>query len=392
MRPQRHLFLLSGLLLVLFHFYRAVAFTLSQWGKPWPHPVLTIDGNSYLEGARRLAAGESIFSMADTYHSPAYQWWLSVLLGTGDVVAASKICALLFFALALWLTFRLAKKYFSSDLAVVAIVIFSGSLSWVYYANMIQYEILVGFLLLAWASLEFSERSEISGVLAGALLCLLILFHARFAALLVIPLYRLLKGDRRRGDWLSLAVTLTPVFLWCALYSLKSGQWIWVMERRDLLFRLGNNPNALGVGYPHPMIVEPSGWAFVLQRPAHFFWLVGERFQYLWGIQPDVWAVPPEGMGRTGWEPTLDLVGCILVFAGLAVSLRRSRWPFYLLLAATLLPSLMIFGNKRTLVPVIPFLAIFQAAALLALKDALYSLSAVFSRMERKTTPSEPRT
>lgn len=368
----------QGIALAIFSylFYRAIALLLLCWDKPWPVPALAIDGPFYLEGAQRIVWGESPFAMADIYHSPGYQWLLATLLKlTGTLERTyhlSKLLSLSLFFLSLTLTFRLGRRFFSVEVARLASFFLACSLSWLYYSMMIQYEVLVGFLLLWWLLAALEARPLRSGLLLAAI----ILIHAKFLALLLVPFGLLIQAWRNkksiRVPIASLLITLVPLLAWSISQSLRTGEVVWILIRREFLFRLGNNPNALGTSYPYPEIVEPSGLAFVLAEPLHFLWLLGQRFLYLFGLKPDVWAIPPAELGRHGLEPLQALALLLLFAAGLFFSLRErvERWPLYVVLTAILLPSLLVFANHRMLVPLVPLLAIFQAHGLLRLMHA----------------------
>ncbi|MGZ3712456.1 MAG: hypothetical protein ACXVBE_11910, partial [Bdellovibrionota bacterium] len=110
---------------------------------------------------------------------------------------------------------------------------------------------------------------------------------------------------------------------------------------------------------------------FVFSKPGRELWLIGQRFLYIWGIKPDVWAIPPPFQNRTATETLFHTAACTLFFLGLYFSLtlprgRESsdrRW-IYLVLLAVLAPPMAMYGDQRFLIPVIPYVVMFQALAL----------------------------
>jgi CHASE2 domain-containing sensor protein len=105
---------------------------------------------------------------------------------------------------------------------------------------------------------------------------------------------------------------------------------------------------------------------------------VGQRFLYLWGIKPDVWALPPSVFLRTGLR-AVYIIACLGFFLGIFFSwakrkefLAKLQWKIYLVLLGVLGPPLLLYGNQRFLIPVIPLVAIFQAIALVEIWNWLY--------------------
>ncbi|MGZ3713758.1 MAG: hypothetical protein ACXVBE_18470, partial [Bdellovibrionota bacterium] len=259
---KKYLLGFLGGALFIWSLARIISFSVAHWGQPWPHPLLAIDGNSYIAGAERSITGAGLFPLQDIYHSPGYQYILGFLFWIGGSkeagIAWSKSLNLALFAGSLILTFRLTRRFFDKGVAMLATLLFFCSLSWLYYCHMIQYEVVMGFLLLAWLSLESRSRCDspkkeiLVSFFSGALLFLLILIHSRLVFLAIVPLSRAWDHWRKkemlllRNVLLSLGAALVPIVAWSVYYSRQLGHLIWIMERRDLLFRLGNNPNALG--------------------------------------------------------------------------------------------------------------------------------------------------
>ena len=371
----------------------SIRFMMLFWEEPWPHPILTIDGQSYMKGAAG-ATWATLFKLHDLYHSPGYQIYLRFLfaaLGSPKAVThASKLLSLLMFFASAVLLYRLGRRWFQPAIAQIAVALFLFSESWRYYCNMIQYEVLTGFLMLLFLSMLMSAESSSSpklsrlyGIGMGFVLAFIALIQMRYVVLLLIPLiYSLIQRKslsihdlRQNGIILLTALVLLAV--WSFAQSLDHGRTVFLMEGSEFRFHVANNPNAVGYSFPYPDIVEPSGWQFVLWMPGQWLWLIGQRALYLSGIKRDIWALPPQGFrsGPIGSYSLLDLISVIVFVTGLILAMSRvcrrrdlSDEPTagILLLACVMLPVLFIFGSKRFIVPVIPLIALFQGYAIVA--------------------------
>jgi len=370
----------------------SIKFMMLFWGKPWPHPILTIDGQSYMSGAGG-ATWATLFKLHDLYHSPGYQIYLRFLfaaLGSAAaVIHASKLLSLLMFFASAVLLYRLGRRWFQPAVAQIAVALFLVSESWRYYCNMIQYEVLTGFVMLLFLSMLMSAESSSSpkisrlyGIGMGFVLAFITLIQMRYLVLLLIPLiYSLIqrKGPSiqdLRQNGIILLTSLVLLAVWSFAQSISQGRTVFLMEGSEFRFHVANNPNAVGYSFPYPDIVEPSGWQFVLSMPGQWLWVIGQRALYLFGIKRDIWAPPPEGFrsGPIGSYSLLDLISAIVFAAGLILVMSRVRrrelseepQAGILLLACVILPSLFIFGSKRFIVPVIPLIALFQGYAIVA--------------------------
>jgi hypothetical protein len=370
---------------------RAVRLSILSWGQPWPDPILTIDGKSYLKGAAGATWG-TLLEVHDLYHSPGYQLYLRAIFATfGSISAlidASRIFSLLMFLGSAVLLYRLGRRWFHPPVAQLAVAIFLCSESWTYYCNMIQYEVLTGFLILIVISLltrgQPSESPTFRGlksIAIGTLLAFITVAQMRYVALLVIPLicaaliWRTELSDRsRQRGRLALVTAVVLLATWSVAQTHIQGRIIFLMDGSGFRFDVANNPNAMGYSFPYPEIIEPSGWQFVLAMPGQWLWLIGQRALYLSGIQRDIWALPPKGFrsGPIGSLSSLDIISTIVF----AVGLFLAGWRIYrrelskelilpmLALACMIMPPLLIFGSKRFIVPVIPFIALFQGYAI----------------------------
>src|SRR5208282_4102813 len=377
----------------------SIRFTLLFWEQPWPYGFLTIDGRSYMEGSAG-ATWATLFELHDLYHSPGYQIYLRLLfaaLGSPEaVVHASKVLSLLMFFASAVLLYRLGRRWFQPAVAQLAVVLFLFSESWRYYSNMIQYEVLAGFLMLLFLSMLMSaesatspKRSRLYGIGMGFVLAFISLIQVRYVAVLLVPLIysflirsRSLSIEDLRQTGIIVLTSLVLLAAWSFAQSLNQGRAVFLMEGSEFRFHVANNPNAQGYSFPYPDIIEPSGWQFVLQMPGQWLWLIGQRALYLFGIKRDIWAIPPEGFrsGPIGSYSLLDLISAIVLATGLILAMIRvhrselSNEPEagVLLLACVMLPALFIFGSKRFIVPVIPLIVLFQGFAIIAAAGGLW--------------------
>ncbi len=367
---------------------RAIRLTALSWGQPWPDAILTIDGKSYLRGAVGATWGR-LFEVHDFYHSPGYQLYLRAIFAalgsTNATIDASKLLSLAMFFASAVLLYRLSRRWFEPAVAQLAVAIFLCSESWAYYSNMIQYEVMTGFLILLILSiLTSSPASRSSGILwigavmMGCLLAFISIIQMRYTVLLLIPLAypalvarTELRNRKLRQGLIGLLTGLALLAGWSLAQSHIEGRTVFLMDGSVFRWHVANNPNALGYSFPYPQIVEPSGWQFIFAMPGQWLWLVGQRALYLSGIQRDIWALPPDGFrsGPIGSFSPLDTIGTI----GFAAGLSLATWRIYrselssesivamLALACIILPPLLVFGSKRFIVPVIPLIALFQA-------------------------------
>jgi 4-amino-4-deoxy-L-arabinose transferase-like glycosyltransferase len=377
----------------------AIRFTALFWDSPWPDPILTIDGKSYLSAANGATLG-NLFDLSDFYHSPGYQIFLRLLFAifgsSESMIHAAKILSLLMFFASALMIYRIGRRWFGSAVAEVAIALFLLSESWTYYCNMIQYEVLAGFLMLLFLSMltagEFTSQTKTSwrlGIGMGLVLAFLTLIQMRYAVLVLVPLIYAAILHRTRAPKLEFryfAIMLGTLFLvlsvWSLVQSLIHGRTIMVADGSKFRIHVSNNPNALGYSFPYPEVIEPSGWQFILSMPGQWLWLVGQRALYLFGVKRDIWALPPQGFGSgpIGSYSPLDVISMILAAAGLSmVFIRILRGELtaepiaaILMLVGVMLPPLLIFGSKRFIVPVIPLVALFQGYGIVAIGAGIY--------------------
>jgi hypothetical protein len=146
-------------------------------------------------------------------------------------------------------------------------------------------------------------------------------------------------------------------------------------------FMIGNNPNALGYAFPYPKVIEPAGFKFIISHPKRVFWLITQRFLYLWDFKKDVWnlrnpilealSLPFVHFGKNILELPFYLVCFFTFFFGFLIKIRSDlnsslisiTSPFYLTFFASIIGPLFIFGSSRFLIPSIPIIVLFQAYA-----------------------------
>ena len=383
----------------------SIRFMIVFWEEPWPYPVLTIDGQSYMKGAAG-ATWATLVRLDDLYHSPGYQLYLRFLfaaVGSPQAMThASKLVSLLMFFASAVLLYRLGRRWFEPPVAQIAVALFLFSESWRYYCNMLQYEVLTGFLMLVFLSMLISAESStapkvsrLNGIGMGLVLAFISLIQMRYILLLLVPLIYSTLIQRKsmsvrdlRQNGTALSTSLVLLAAWSFAQSLDHGRAVFLMEGSKFRFHVANNPNAVGYSFPYPYVVEPSGWQFVFSMPARWLWLIGQRTLYLFGIKRDIWALPPKGFrsGPIGSYSLLDVISVIVFATGLIFAMNRVRRGELsdevkagtLLLAFVMLPPLLIFGSKRFIVPVIPLVALFQGYAIVAAtKKAATKINAI---------------
>src|SRR5579862_3520123 len=148
----------------------SVGFTIACWRTPWPHPALEIDSYTYLSGAVGASWG-TLLRLHDLFSSPGYQLYLRFLFATLSpeaAIHASKVLSLAMFFASAVLLYSIGRRWFGATVGQVAAVLFLFSESWRYYCNVMQYEVLAGFLMmLLLAMLTSREPARSTTVAAG---------------------------------------------------------------------------------------------------------------------------------------------------------------------------------------------------------------------------------
>jgi hypothetical protein len=348
-----------------------------------------------LSGAVGASWG-TLLRLHDLFSSPGYQLYLRFLFATLSpeaAIHASKVLSLAMFFASAVLLYSIGRRWFGATVGQVAAVLFLFSESWRYYCNVMQYEVLAGFLMMLLLAMLTSREPARSTTVAagydiaiGSVLAFLCILQSRYAVLLALPLAHswLVRDERMprnlRRSAVILAVAFALLGAWVFIQSVNQGRMIPLQSGGSFRMRIGNNPNAMGYSFPLPAIVEPSGWRFVYSMPARWTWLVGQRALYLFGIKRDSWALPPVGFGSgpVGSYSMWNIIAATILAAGLALAIirasRKELGPEFVtgivLLAGITLPPLLLFGSERFIVPVIPVMALFQAYALVLCVEA----------------------
>lgn len=346
--------------------------------EPWFDPALSVDGQSYAQGMMEIAGSRDFLRLKDLYHSPGYQLYLGALCrvaGPRRVFGLIKALAWLMGVLCVVLVFWLGEACFGPYAGAIAATLLAFSSKWAAYINILQYEVLLAFdltLLAAALMLAPAQDAAEPAWIAVASLCLSAACFLHFRLLVLVPLAAWALWRRRRKMGLVLLLALPPLAAsaaWSAYQSHRLGRLVVIqdMSAWSDQFRMHNHPASRGFAFPYIPPVEPSGAAFVASRPLSYLWLVKERFLYLWDFRKDVWYVGPTGTS----DLLLRLAACLLFFGGLA--LRLSQGPrgrdgsrdevLYIILATGFAGPLLSTGSSRFLVPILPFVCLFQSYA-----------------------------
>ncbi|MFA6004123.1 MAG: hypothetical protein WC881_08645 [Elusimicrobiota bacterium] len=370
--------------MMAFGLARALVFTWSTGARPWFDPMLAIDGNSYLAGMVEIVDRTGPLDLTDIYHSPGYQIYLAGFYflrhdAEGAIVAV-KLAAWALQLLCVVLVVLVGRRSFTAPAGLGAGVLVAFSHSLACYANLIQYEVPLAFLILAHTAglLTFPlvPRRRLRGALfflLGLTAAAAALIQDRFILLVPIGAFCLwlAQRDARR---LVLAYLIPAMLIlggWAAYQTRRTGAPTLISSGAGFRFRIHNNPNAVGEAFPYVEPVEPSGWRFVISRPGRYVWLVKERFLYLWDLKKDLWYLGVPGM-RGGGASAFQVFAVCIFGAGLAMKARsdarsgrlREHAALYLTLFCSWIGPLLVLSSSRYNVPVIPILALFQAEAL----------------------------
>ncbi len=377
---------------ICFFIFQSAHFLLEQIANPWPHDLLIIDGLSYLRGASYFSTHKNFFHLADNYHSPGYQIFLGLLLSDDAVsklVTLSKLLSFSFYIASIFLLYKIGKILFTDITALLAATLFSASVSWMYYINMIQYELIIGFLLLLilFLALRASKKKSytiLQTIFSGLLLTVVSIFHLKFSPLLFLPM--LSSSKKPFIKITGLLCALVPFLLWLVIRAstIKNSQGISGTFLHQ--FHFSNHIGATGeFDIFHQKIMEPSGLEFILSYPGTFLWLIWQRFLFFWGIKQDIWSVPPSITYESGALSFFAIAGCVVFFIGFITSCvqdiktrNTSKIALYFIVGVLIFPIVGFVSSQRYLVPLVPFIALFQAYAI-----ELYFLSILNKKKPR---------
>lgn len=359
----------------------------------------------YQEWARDIASGNIVGNKA-FFGLPLYPYFLAVLfrLSLGNI-EVMRFFHLLMGSLNCLLLFGVAKKLFSRRTAVLAAVFMCFNFFMIYYDWLMMPVTLIICLSLIIIHV-LQNRAQFSlirhWVILGALIGLTILGDGKFLFFLALTSAWLWfkEPERRKYVFVMILSALTVLGV-CALRNkIISGDWILISAQSGLSFYAGNNPNATGT-YSNPKFIRPTHrgqdedqkivaeaivnrsmsageisafWSrkamrFITQHPGDYCKLLFKKWLLFFQETEDAHDMDliflREWKYRLNWNP---LAFCFpMALIGIWVSFRhwRSR-PFVLfVVVCQVIMTLIFFLSTRHRATMMPFLFIFQAAAIL---------------------------
>ena len=380
-------------LAIIAGFLSSLVFILSTGNLPWFDPQLRIDGNSYFDGMASVVGNNDFLKLKDIYHSPGYQIYVSAVYkafpAKESIFIVIKIVSWVLRILTLLMIYFMGERYFAKYTGLAASVLFSLSYKYYIYGNLLQYEVMLGFLitlyvfLLAMGLRNEKLTSNICFIsISSFVLSIICLFQVRYLPFLFLsPVIIYFHFYRNKLIYkLSLViVSLLPFLLlfgtWSIYQSLANNELVIGSAGSLFRFYTSNNPNAQGYAFPYPDIIRPAGLKFILLYPLRYLWLLKERFLFAFDIKKDVWYLGPPFMNVIKAKIIPDVCFSIMSFliflAGLFVKakndLKNSLWasaPLYIPVLSSFLLLFITFGSSRFIIPVIPVIDLFQAYAL----------------------------
>ena len=264
------------------------------------------------------------------------------------------------------------------------------------YAATLQYEILVAFLFLVTCLLLLagirSASARRSGLLLSAAACFAALsaltrevFLGVFPVLL-FAVWMNRPGTRRQRLGALCVMTLLFCVLvgaWIFWQYRGHGQLVPISDKGPFNFWIGNNPNATGLYNLHlAPLREPRGWAFIAEQPGAALALAGRKLLYFWGVAKDGWHVPspvPIWLARMTlgavpleWaQAVVRSVVPLLCLGGIGLMIRRpgsraAMCIFPIVIAVLAGIHSVLISSYRFALPVLPYMLLFAAVALVA--------------------------
>jgi 4-amino-4-deoxy-L-arabinose transferase-like glycosyltransferase len=339
--------------------YDSLARQLSQTWSPWELPTTQPPGFVVL-----LAAIYTIFG-------PSY---LAAKLVFCALLALTALIA----AVVVW------KRVGSLEGTVVGCATILSPLLWAYAATL-QYEVTAAFLVtVIMAVLVTGGHHDIRWCALLASLCAVAaLVREVLVVLFPICLIAALLRERRIGSPLRLAILgvvmivvfVTAIGSWSFVQYRQTGRVVVISDKSDVNLRIGNNPSANG-SYNLQLngMSEPSGWAFMRERPGQATRLGIRKALYFWGLLREPWSVPQSASVAVA-RATLNAMplqwgevavnGAVLFLFLMGLSLVRQTqemWPVACVVLAVLAVHIVYFGSQRFAVPV--QVAIYMVASL----------------------------
>jgi 4-amino-4-deoxy-L-arabinose transferase-like glycosyltransferase len=392
----------------------------------------SVDERMYHEWALAIRGGDwlgaHVFASNDVVvgHGPLYPYFLALLYGLfGPSVATAKAVQCVLGSFSCVLVWALARRLFDGRVALMA------SLATASYGMLLFYEgalvvtnlqVLLSLLILL-AVVRALERPHVSGWLGAGLLAGLsavarpnvLLFATAIAAWIPVALRHAVPRARRvalGGAFLAgVALMVLPVTL--RNYAL-TGDWVLVSHAGGLNFFIGNNPDANGTFrvprvFPRALADDPweqravfesyaerasgrelapsevsafwrdRGLDFVRGQPGT--WLRLELRKLALSVNAhEPWSIRSFTLTREfSWVLRLPLVsfGFLGPLGLFGIFVTRRAWrrlvPLYAMLGTVLVTQLVFFVLSRYRMPAIPVLAIFGAAGLVQLLDAVHA-------------------
>ncbi len=412
MKRKLPAWLLPGLIFLLAFALRLIYLVQQSRNNPiFSTPIL--DAQMHDEWARRIAAGDVIGTEV-FFRAPLYYYFLGLVYFVfGHHIFTALLVQSVIGSLSAVLVYFLARKIFPPPAAAIAGLLAAGYWIFIYFDNELLISVLIVFLDLALmiSLLRAEERpSRSRWFLAGALLGLSAV--ARPNVLLFAPFVPFWLFLVRRGEWAAkkiawfsvlfaagAAAAIAPVTL---RNYLVGRDFVPIASQGGVNFYLGNNPDSDGVTaivpgtrgdwkggyYDTRRIAEeargrklkpsevsdywteqafrfirerPGGYLKLLARKFYLFWqareLVNDKSIYFFRRYSGLMKLPLPGFGLVA---PLGLVGMILA--------HRRHWRktslavFFVF--AYMTSFVLFFVNARYRVPVIPFLIVFAAYAL----------------------------
>lgn len=317
---------------------------------------LGIDTATYVQRAREMIVNCRYLVVKDTGHSVGMQIytaaWFRAFPNPATQIFALKVGNFLAWAGCLLLFYLISAQLFESAAVALGLTaLMSASNQFSSFCALVQYEIPVSFLLslALWAIL----RKRMAP--AGLLVALASVFRAHFAVIFLACAGWLILRRERRSAIAFTAGFFTVALPWNLFYSLTFNEFFFFNHQLFNHSEIAVNPNA------------PSGelndWKFPLiqftLRPDLYLTYLGNKLAHLFGIVPHLWHV----------ETTLPLLGDTIVnvlsaiLFALGILFGRGVRYAALFTTCVFIPVLLTPAYSRYTVPILPFMALVEAAA-----------------------------
>ena len=365
-----------------------------------------VDEPSYKKGMFLIAESNDFLNLKDIYHSPGYQIYLAVLYKIfpikDKIIFITKIILWLLNLGCIFIIFYLGEKYFGQYVGMISAILFSFSYKYYIYMNLLQYEVLAGFLFLLYIYIHTGGICHKTkyihyatlfflGLLVSAVCFIQVgyipLFLFSCLAIYIKLTYHAKKNDiNGKGILLSFFLFLLPIILtiglWSAYYSLINHRLIIISDSLSKSIVRGNNLNSGGFDFPYPEVTGPTGVKFIISYPGKFLQLIKERFLFFWGLKKDVGYIEHPLIkyinlcfGKNVSGLFFHVAYFLIFFMGMVTKLTidiknhlvGNTACFYLIFLSILTGPLLYAGSHRFSVPTEPIVAIFQGYFLVLL-------------------------